>query len=111
MNDSKPGRNGASAGPRPGATLLTIVACGVLLTLGALFFVWQRFQFVRVGFEVGALRQQQVELLERIEPLAVEAEYLSRPERIDALARGRLGMAPPAPSQVIVVDPDSGGAQ
>ena len=110
MNARLSGRTGASAGPRPGATLLAVVACGVLLTLGALFFVWQRYQFVRLGFEVGALRERQAELQERIEPLAVEAEYLSRPERIEALARGRLGMAPPAPAQVIVLHPESGGA-
>ena len=98
MNDRTPGRNGAAAGPRPGATLLTIVACGVLLTLGALFFVWQRFQFVRVGFEVGALRQRQAELLERIEPLAVRRNNCrgrSGLTRLPAAGRGRARRRPP----------------
>lgn len=88
-----------------GATLLLLVGCAALLMLGALFFVWQRYQFVSLGFQVGALRHRQAELRERIEPLEVEAQYLSRPERIEAIARERLGMGPPKPSQVVEVQP------
>jgi cell division protein FtsL len=105
MSEHTPARR-RLAGARPrGTTLLVVIGCGALLTLGALFFVWQRYQFIRLGFEVGALRQRQAELQERIEPLEVEAEYLARPERIEAIARERLGMRPPSPSQVIVIEP------
>ena len=105
------GMNGPrTAGPRfmgaraRGGTLLLIVGCAALLTIGALFFVWQRYQFVRLGFEVGALRHRQAALQERIEPLEVEAQYLARPERIEAIARERLGMRPPHPEQVIEIE-------
>lgn len=87
-----------------GATLLLVLGCALLLTLGALFFVWQRYQFLRLGFEVGALRQRQLDLQQRIRPLEVEAEYLARPERIEAIARERLGMRPPLPSEMILIE-------
>ena len=93
------------SGARPrGAALGMIVACAFLLTLGGLAFVWQRYEFVRLGFEVGDLRQRQTQLQERIGPLAIEVEYLSRPERIEAIARRRLGMRPPLPSDVILLE-------
>ncbi len=99
MKERKPPRS-----PSRLPALLVVVLCGAFLTLGALFFVWQRFQFVRLGFEVSELRQRSAQLREAIEPLTVEAEYLARPERIESLARQRLGLRPPRPSQIIVVE-------
>ncbi len=85
-------------------TLLLVVVCVAILTLGGLFFVWQRFQFVRLGFEVSELRQREDRLREEIAPLEVEAQYLARPERIEILAHERLGMRRPLPSQIIVLE-------
>jgi cell division protein FtsL len=105
MNESSAARPRLSAARPRGATLMAVLACAALVTLGAMFFVWQRYQFVSLGFAVGELRQRQAALEERIRPLQVEAEYLSRPERIEAIARERLGMRPPAPGQVVVIEP------
>jgi cell division protein FtsL len=91
--------------------LMLAVLCAVVLTVGAVFFVWQRYQFVRLGYEVDRLRAHRAQLEEAIEPLEVEAQYLSRLERIDRLARDRLGMQPPYPSQVIVLESDVPAAQ
>jgi len=104
MNETSAPRARLSAVRPRGSTLLVVLGCAALLTVGALFFVWQRYQFVRLGFEVGALRQRQAQLEERIRPLEVEVEYLSRPERIEAIARDRLGMRPPAPGQMVIVE-------
>jgi cell division protein FtsL len=95
-------RNGIRA--RRASTAVLVVACALVLTVGAVFFVWQRYQFIRLGFTVHKLREQRAAIMEKIEPLRVEVEYLSRLERIDALARGQLGMRPPAPTQVIVIE-------
>ncbi len=89
---------------RTAASLVLVVLCAGVLTFGAVFFVWQRYQFIRVGFEVSGLRNSKAALEEALEPLLVEVEYLSRLERIEALARGRLGMRPPRTSQVLVLD-------
>ena len=94
----------ASPGARP-AVLYMIVAllCALVVTLAALWFLWQRYQFVRLGYEVSRLQRAKAALVEIIEPLGVEAAYLSRLERIDALAREQLGMRPPSPSQIIIL--------
>jgi len=85
------------------AQVILVVLCAVVLTFGALFYLWQRYQFIRLGFEVAELRARKAALEERIEPLVVEAEYLSRLERIERIARESLGLRPPAPSQVLLM--------
>ena len=89
---------------RAGTSAVLVVLCAAVIAAGGLFYVWQRFQFTKLGFEVARLRQQKAELEERIEPLQVEVDYLSRLERIDPLAREQLGMRPPVPGQVIVLE-------
>jgi cell division protein FtsL len=89
---------------RRASTAVLVVACATVLTVGAVFFVWQRYQFIRLGFTVHKLREERAAIVEKIEPLRVEVEYLSRLERIDALARQQLGMRPPTPSQVILIE-------
>ena len=89
---------------RPASFMVLIVLCALVLTLGALLYLWQRYQYIRLGFEVGALLREKSRLEERIEPLQVEAAYLARPERIDKLAREVYGMTLPKPDHVIVVE-------
>ena len=87
----------------PRASMGLAVLCAIVLTMGALFYVWQRYQFTRLGFELGQLRARKAQLEARLEPLEVEASYLARPERIHTLATGELGMRPPRAGQVIDV--------
>lgn len=81
-----------------------VLLCAAVLTVGAVFYLWQRYQFVSLGYEVNRLRAAKTRLREVIEPLEVEAAYLSRLERIDALARKEQGMRPPRPAQVILLE-------
>lgn len=82
------------------------VLCAVVITVGAVFYLWQRYQYVALGYEVSALRREKARLEEALEPLEVEAAYLSRLERIERVARSELGMRPPRADQVIVVEHD-----
>ncbi|HKI97999.1 MAG TPA: cell division protein FtsL [bacterium] len=91
--------------------VVLVVLCAVVLTVGAVFFLWQRYQFVRLGYQVDRLRTEQSRLREAIEPLEVEVQYLSRLKRIDELARTQLHMHDPDPSQVIVLESDVPAAQ
>ena len=104
MNDRNRGRGGDNSSSTRALTVGWVVAGGLVVTLAALFFIWQRYQFVHLGFEVSELRRRHAVLEERLEPLEVEAEYLSRPERIERLARERLGMRTPTPEQVILIE-------
>ncbi len=81
--------------------------CFTLLSLGGVVFVaflmlaWQHFQCVRFGYEIQQLKSQQSSLVELNRELRLEQASLADPQRIDRLARKRLGLAPPAPQQII----------
>lgn len=66
-----------------------------------------RFETVRLGYEVDRARQEQRRLVEQQRLLSIEAATLRTAERVEAIARGRLGMDQPSGDRVITV----GGAQ
>jgi cell division protein FtsL len=74
---------------------------GVLLFLFVLLFAWQHFQCVRDGYQVEQLKTERAALEEWNHQLRLEQASLADPQRIDTLARTRLGMVSPSPQQVI----------
>lgn len=62
-----------------------------------------RFETVQLGYDVDLARQEQRRLVEQERLLAIEAATLRAPERVEAVARGRLGMDLPAPERVVTL--------
>lgn len=60
-----------------------------------------RFETVRLGYEVGAARRQQRNLLDMRRLLMLEAATLSQPDRVETVARGSLGMDLPSAARVV----------
>jgi cell division protein FtsL len=76
---------------------------GVLVFLFVLLFAWQHFQCVRYGYQMEQLKAEYATLEEQNHQFRLEQAALADPERIDTLARTRLGMVSPSPQQVIQV--------
>jgi len=81
----------------------SLLGLGVLVFLFVLLFAWQHFQCVRYGYQVEQLKAEYATLEEHNHQLRLEQAALADPERIDTLARTRLGMVSPNPQQVIRV--------
>jgi cell division protein FtsL len=81
----------------------SLLGLGVLVFLFVLLFAWQHFQCVRYGYQVEQLKDEYATLEEQNHQLRLEQAALADPERIDTLARTRLGMIAPSPQQVIRV--------
>jgi len=75
------------------AVLATAVSFVVHLTL--------RFETVRLGYQVSEARKVQRELIDSKRLLYLEAATLREPDRIEAMARGVLGMDVPEASHII----------
>ena len=71
-------------------------------------YVWQHFSAIETGYNVEAQKQQVEKLREENRQLRLTEARLADPGRIDHIAR-QLGMAEPAPGQVIRQD-DADGA-
>jgi cell division protein FtsL len=81
----------------------SLLGLGVLVFLFVLLFAWQHFQCVRYGYQVEQLKTERAALDEWNHQLRLEQASLADPQRIDTLARTRLGMVSPSPQQVIRV--------
>jgi cell division protein FtsL len=68
-----------------------------------LLHVWLRLQVVNEGYGLSATTKLQQRLEQEQRELRVEYATLTSPERIEALARRRLGLRPPEKGQVIVL--------
>jgi cell division protein FtsL len=69
-----------------------------------LLFVWERVDIVRVGYRVEQLKTQKVALQREQDELRVKVSALTAPDRIAKAATEKLGMIPPQPGQVVMVN-------
>jgi cell division protein FtsL len=81
----------------------SLLGLGVVVFLFVLVFAWQHFQCVQNGYQLEHLKTERAALEDWNHQLRLEQASLADPQRIDTLARTRLGMVSPNPQQVIRV--------
>ena len=81
----------------------SLLGLGVLVFLFVLMFAWEHFQCVRHGYQLEQLKSEYATLEEQNHQFRLEQAALADPQRIDTLARTRLGMVSPGPQQVVRV--------
>jgi cell division protein FtsL len=81
-----------------GVALLGLALVGVVLS-----HVWLRLQVVHMGYVLSTTSKLQNQLEQEQRELKVELATLTSPDRLEAMARKRLGLAAPEKGQVIVL--------
>jgi cell division protein FtsL len=81
--------------------LVTVLALGLVGV--ALLHVWLRLQVVHMGYVLSTTSKLQNQLEQESRELKVELATLTSPDRLEAMARKRLGLAPPEKGQVVVL--------
>lgn len=76
---------------------------GVGLVAVALLHVWLRLQVVHMGYVLATATKLQRQLEQENRELKVELATLTSPQRLEAMARARLGMTQPQRGQVVVL--------
>lgn len=84
--------------------LLPSLLLGIPVLLGALFYVWQHIQVVRLGYEVEYLTGERANLIRQQKELRFEVAKLRSLRLVEEIARGQLGLTSPKPGQVIAVE-------
>ncbi len=84
--------------------LLPVMVAIVLVSSLALLFVWSRIHAINLEYEISSLERNIRSEQQVIREMTLEVAYQSRVERIERLARTKLGLRPPTPGQVIRVD-------
>lgn len=77
---------------------LLIAAAATAVPL--LMYVWQRVEFIRLSYHVEDLERQKQELVDMNERFKVERSHLRAPERVERIARRKLGLSNPQPGDV-----------
>jgi cell division protein FtsL len=103
------GRGGRDSGgnrrlrpPRKTMTGLWIVLM-VLFFVEALFYAWCRVQCVNAGYGIERENRRHQALLKGRNTLKIELARLKSPERIEAIARTRLGLVMPDAQQTVTL--------
>jgi cell division protein FtsL len=80
-----------------------LMAVMVLLTLVSIFHVWSRVKVIDLNLRLTDVNSQVKEVQQEQNRLKLEVASLKTPARIEALAKGDLGMALPTDQQVVIV--------
>ena len=78
-----------------------IISCAILIILILSFYIWHQMEFVRLGYEIGKLEEEVLNLKKDVEKLeAVKASLLSL-ENVEKQAREDLRLVEPQKEQII----------
>ena len=80
-----------------------LMICMILFTVVSVFHVWSRFKLIDLNLQISDTSRQLKEAEQEQKRLKLEIASLRTPARIEAIAKGELGMALPNEQQVIVV--------
>lgn len=110
MGQSKVAYGKVAAPVRPGAVTAEslvsfpyLIGVMVLLTLVSIFHVWSRVEVIDLNLKISDAARQLKDEQQENKRLKVEVASLKAPARIEALAKGELGMALPTDQQVVLV--------
>jgi len=102
-NPAKRGRSERAAKTSWRRRVLLLVLLAVCLIGAVLIHVWLRLQVVHVGYVLSTTSKLQNRLEQENRELKLELATMISPDRLEALARKRLRLAPPEKGQVIVL--------
>jgi cell division protein FtsL len=86
----------------------TFTAVMGLLFVLVMVYVWQHLSAIEVGYQIETQKQQVEQMREQNRQLRLSEAELTDPGRIDQVAR-QLGLAAPAPGQVVRPDGSASG--
>ena len=90
----------ASRGKAP---FFSTIVLGLGLVALALLHVWLRLQVVHLGYVLSTTSKLQSQLEQENRQLKVELATLTSPDRLEPMARGRLGMVEPERGQMVIL--------
>ena len=94
---------GPSRASRRRSSFLPVLFLGLGLVAIALLHVWLRLQVVHLGYILSTTSKLRSQLEQENRELKVELATLTSPDRLEAIARSRLGMVEPERGQAVIL--------
>ena len=86
---------------------IVVTALAAMFLFALFAYGWQHYQWIQYGYRIEEARKKKEQLSETSRQLRLERAFLRNPKRIDAIARGQLGMVAPAPGQLVTLSADA----
>jgi cell division protein FtsL len=86
---------------------IMVTALAAIFLFGLFAYGWQHYQWIQYGYRIEEAQKKKEQLSEASRQLRLERAFLRDPRRIDAIARGQLGMVIPAPGQLVTFSADA----
>ncbi|HSB36803.1 MAG TPA: hypothetical protein VLH41_07985 [Thermoanaerobaculia bacterium] len=83
--------------------LLALVLAAIPPMLVLFGAIWANLETVRAGYQLATVQKQREEQLERNRQLKMAIAQAAALGRVEEVARGRLGLVPPAPEQLVLI--------
>ncbi len=83
--------------PRISSVIIAIL----LVSMLSLLFVWSRIHAINLEYNISSLERDIHSQKQQLKELNLEVAFLARDERIEKLARKKLGLRTPSPGQII----------
>lgn len=83
-----------------------LMGLAAVFVLGLLFYGWQHYRWIQLGYEIENLQKKKDELLQYQQQLVLERETWAQLDRIDRIAKTELGMVAAAPGQIVTLSTD-----
>lgn len=74
----------------------------LILVSGALFYIWPHVRIIRMGYECERLENMHQAMIQTNKVLRLEVASLKSLERIERIARERLGLTFPDDDQIVI---------
>lgn len=75
----------------------------IIVLLFTVFYLWSKLEVISLGYEIAKADKERNALMDGNKRLKLEILSLKSPQRIEAIATGRLGLVYPKGEQVIIV--------
>ncbi len=85
---------------------MLLMGLAAVFVLALLFYGWQQYRWIQLGYEIESLQKKKDELLAFQRELVLQRQTLEWEERIDSIARNQLGMVVAAPGQIVALAPE-----
>jgi cell division protein FtsL len=86
---------------------IVVTVLAAVFLFGLFAYGWQHYRWIQYGYRIEEAQKKREQLAEIGRQLRLEKQSLRHPQRIDAIARGHLGMVLPAPGQLVTFSTDA----
>ena len=80
-----------------------LMICMILFTIVSVFHVWSRFKLIDLNLQLSESSRILKEAEQEQKRLKLEAASMKTPARVEAIAKGELGMTLPSDNQMVLV--------